>query len=371
MFKLRYPFYIQECDILFFMNTTSFSWTKSLLQWFEKNKRPLPFRLTKDPYAVWISEIMAQQTQIDTLLPYYNRFVESFPHVQALAAAEEDLLLKHWEGLGYYNRAKNLHRAAKIIVTEWHGFIPDNYKDLLKLPGIGPYTAAAIASICFNEKIAAVDGNVLRVFSRLTNSFDDIGEQATKRQIQHALSQCMPDEPGDFNEAMMELGALICLPTNPYCLLCPIREHCSALETGHVHLLPVKKKKIKRKTLAMEACLVEDTKGQLLIEKRPDKGLLSGLWGFPIVEKNQGIGNYLQKTYKYTEPLCLIGKTKHVFTHITWEIDLYIIKQVQHDGDKGVFISPKNILSDFALPTAFKKMLRFYNSSSRKNTPYK
>jgi len=355
----------------FFMNTktATFSWIENLLKWFDENKRPLPFRLTKDPYAVWISEIMAQQTQMDTLLPYYNRFIESFPHVYALAAANEAFLLKHWEGLGYYNRAKNLHRAAKIIVSDLDGTIPNHYEDLLKLPGIGPYTAAAIASICFNEKIAAVDGNVLRVYSRLTDSFEDIAEQSTKRQVQEALSRYMPDRPGDFNEAMMELGALICLPANPCCLLCPLREHCAALKAGHVHLLPVKKKKVKRKTLAMEACIVQNMNGQLLVEKRPDKGLLSGLWGFPIVEKHKGISQYIQETYQLSEPLSFVGKAKHVFTHITWEIDLYAVETI-HDSKKyGRYVSQKKLLSDYTLPTAFKKLLDLYNLFKQKNTP--
>ncbi len=303
---------------------------------------------------------MAQQTQIDTLLPYYERFIKSFPHVQALAAADEALLLKHWEGLGYYNRAKHLHRAAKIIVSDLDGVIPKTYADLLKLPGIGPYTAAAVASICFNEKIAAVDGNVLRVYSRLTDTFDDIAQQTTKNKVQDTLSLHMPNRAGDFNEAMMELGALVCLPTGPYCLLCPIRLHCTALKNGHVHLLPVKKKKIKRQTLAMEACIIKDTQGRLLIEKRPDTGLLSGLWGFPIIEKSKGIADYLSKTYRLDRPLYFVGQTKHVFTHITWEIDLYAAKSAVPLQDTALYVGNEQLLSDYTLPTAFKKLLNLY-----------
>jgi A/G-specific adenine glycosylase len=297
-----------------------------LLNWFSASKRDLPFRRTKDPYAIWISEIMAQQTQIDTLIPYYQRFIARFPDVIALAEASEDAVIKAWEGLGYYSRARNLHQAAKMIVSDFNGHFPERYEQLLKLPGIGPYTGGAIASIAFNQKVSAVDGNVLRVISRYCNSFADIGTAKTRNSITQWVESILPAAAGDFNEALMELGALICTPQNPKCLLCPIRTGCQGFAAGTSDQLPVKKKKPKQRTQKMEVGIVRQN-GAFFFIRRPDTGLLSGLWSFPIVETVSGNGQDIQKELAaafpgLSEPV-LIGTSRHVFSHVIWEMSVY------------------------------------------------
>ncbi|MBC3796857.1 A/G-specific adenine glycosylase [Acetobacterium tundrae] len=297
-----------------------------LLSWFENAKRNLPFRQTKDPYSIWISEIMAQQTQIDTLIPYYNHFISLFPNVAALAEASEDEVIKAWEGLGYYSRARNLHQAAKLIVSEYDGIFPKQFAQLIKLPGIGPYTGGAIASIAFNEKVSAVDGNVLRVISRYCNSIDDIGEAKTKKKVTQWVETILPDAAGDFNEALMDLGAVICSPQSPKCLICPIRLGCQSFAFGTTDQIPIKKKKQKQLTKKMEVGIVKQN-GALFFVRRPESGLLSGMWSFPIIEVSEGTGTDIKKKLRSYFPELsnpvLIGQSRHVFSHIIWEMSVY------------------------------------------------
>lgn len=348
-----------------------------LLKWFEKSQRDLPFRQTKNPYFIWISEIMAQQTQIDTLIPYYNRFIDQFPTVFSLALASIDEVIKAWEGLGYYSRARNLHQAARIIVADYDGRMPDNFAELIKLPGIGPYTGGAIASIAFNEPVSAVDGNVLRVISRYRNSFDDIGDAKTKKQMTRWIDSILPEAAGDFNEALMELGALICTPQSPKCLLCPIRSGCQSDAAGTTEQLPVKVKKQKQLTKKMEVGVVKQN-GRLYFVRRPDAGLLSRMWSFPIVETTAGNGQDIKKKLGETfpelnEPI-FIGTSRHVFSHIIWEMSIYGFNlddrvsetavNPYRDSDPGeaqsdcktVFKALSQI-DDLALPIAFSKLL--------------
>jgi len=345
-----------------------------LLTWFEGSKRELPFRQTKNPYAIWISEIMAQQTQIDTLIPYYNRFIESFPDVASLADATEDQVIKAWEGLGYYSRARNLHRAAKIIMADYAGCFPDNFSELIKLPGIGPYTGGAIASIAFNEKVSAVDGNVLRVISRYCNSFEDIGDAKTKKIVTQWVEAILPETSGDFNEGLMELGAMICSPQNPRCLICPIRSGCQSHAFGTTSQLPVKKQKQKQARKKMEVGILKQN-GELFFVKRPVSGLLSEMWSFPIVETTAGGGEDIKKKLgeffpELSAPV-FIGESRHMFSHIIWEMSLY-----RFDVESQVCESPKAYTSDetvdnlpiktqfkgrasiddLALPVAFSKL---------------
>lgn len=348
-----------------------------LLKWFEKSQRKLPFRQTKDPYYIWISEIMAQQTQIDTLIPYYNRFIDQFPTVFSLALATADEVIKAWEGLGYYSRARNLHQAARIIVADYDGLMPDNFAELIKLPGIGPYTGGAIASIAFNQRVSAVDGNVLRVISRYCNSFDDIGEAKTKKRMIHWIESIVPEAAGDFNEALMELGALICTPQSPKCLLCPIRSGCQSDAAGTTGQLPVKAKKQKQTTQKMEVGIVKQN-GRLFFVRRPDAGLLSGMWSFPIIETTIGNGQSIKKKLgeyfpELNEPV-FIGTSRHVFSHVIWEMSIYGFflddrvgktaanpyrasdpGEAQSDC-KTVFKALSQI-DDLALPIAFSKLL--------------
>ncbi|MBI4856995.1 MAG: A/G-specific adenine glycosylase [Acetobacterium woodii] len=354
---------------------------QDLTKWFIKSKRDLPFRRTKDPYFIWISEIMAQQTQIDTLIPYYNRFIENFPNVFSLAAAPEDAVIKAWEGLGYYSRARNLHQAAKTIVSDYEGIIPHTFAELIKLPGIGPYTGGAIASIAFNERVSAVDGNVLRVISRYCNSFDDIGDAKTKKRMTQWIETILPAASGDFNEGLMELGAMICTPQGPQCLICPIRSGCQSYAAGTTEQIPVKKKKQKQLTKQMEVGIVKQN-GELFFVRRPKSGLLSGMWSFPIAETAEGNGSDIKKKLGETiselgEPV-FIGTSRHVFSHIIWEMSVYAftLDGLVCETDANTYLPDNNGQStsanqttfkalsqvdDLALPIAFSKLLSLIN----------
>jgi A/G-specific adenine glycosylase len=348
-----------------------------LPKWFLKSKRDLPFRRTKDPYSIWISEIMAQQTQIDTLIPYYNQFIETFPNISSLASASEDAVIKAWEGLGYYSRARNLHQAAKIIVSDYKGIIPHTFAELVKLPGIGPYTGGAIASIAFNEQISAVDGNVLRVISRYCNSFDDIGDAKTKKRMTQWIETILPKASGDFNEGLMELGAMICTPQNPKCLICPIRSGCGSLAAGTTEQLPVKKKKQKQLTKKMEVGIVRQN-AEVLFVRRPKSGLLSGMWSFPIAETTIGQGfdikKKLEETISELGEAVFIGTSRHVFSHIIWEMSVYGFNLDAMVCETNVNTDPSDNngnhvtnsqttfkalsqVDDLALPIAFSKLL--------------
>ncbi|WP_329887016.1 A/G-specific adenine glycosylase [Pseudoramibacter faecis] len=345
--------------------------TKALLTWFAENKRDLPFRHAdeqgrKDPYAIWISEIMAQQTQIDILLPYYERFIHQFPDVATLAAAEEDAVLKAWEGLGYYSRARNLRKAAQTIQSDFNGRFPATYADILSLPGIGPYTAGAVASIAFGLPVAAVDGNVMRVITRLADWPVDIAGNDAKRKIGAVVTDLMPKEaPGDFNEALMELGALVCTPNAPACLLCPWRIHCRALACGRTESLPVKTKRVRHRTLTMAVALVTDMGGRLLIEKRPTGGLLAGLWGLPIVEADDSAAPLnAALSARLDQPMqgLYLGTAKHVFTHRTWRMRVYHYT-VDAFPDGCVVADRNDLRRTYALPTAFSKLLPLLKQS--------
>lgn len=349
-----------------------------LLNWFAKAKRDLPFRRTKDPYFIWISEIMAQQTQIDTLIPYYNRFIEKFPNVFTLASASADAVIKAWEGLGYYSRARNLHQAAKIIVRDYDGLMPGQFSELIKLPGIGPYTGGAIASIAFNEQVSAVDGNVLRVISRYCNSLDDIGDAKTKKTMTAWIETILPAAAGDFNEGLMELGAIICTPQSPKCLICPLRTGCQSFASGTTAQIPIKKKKQKQLTKKMEVGIVKQN-NTLFFIRRPDAGLLSSMWSFPITETTAGNGLDIKtKLRDYFPELCdpvLLGTSRHVFSHIIWDMSVYGFdldamvcespNLPYHSGLAGESAGQTDqttfkavaLVDDLALPIAFSKLL--------------
>src|SRR5699024_8970885 len=233
---------------------------------------------------IWVSEIMLQQTKVDTVIPYFDRFMEKFPTVYDLAKATEQSVLKEWEGLGYYSRARNLQEAAREVVANYGGTVPNNPKELGSLKGIGPYTRGAILSIAFDQAEPAVDGNVLRVLSRVLNISDDISENRVKKQFEaYAKELISREDPASFNQAVMELGALICTPKEPMCMLCPIQEHCQAFKAGTQTELPVKKKAKKQKRIPYAALLIHVPNNKIIIEKRPETGLLANLWQFPMV----------------------------------------------------------------------------------------
>ncbi|MED0665335.1 A/G-specific adenine glycosylase [Bacillus badius] len=314
-----------------------------LLHWYEAEKRELPWRTDKDPYKVWVSEIMLQQTRVDTVIPYFERFIAQFPTVEALAEAEEEKVLKAWEGLGYYSRARNLQAAVREVQEKYGGKVPDTKEEISSLKGVGPYTSGAILSIAYGVPEPAVDGNVMRVISRLLSVWDDIAKASSRKIFEEAVRQLISKEdPSSFNQALMELGALICTPTSPSCLLCPVREHCCAFHEGTMAELPVKTKKKTVRHVHLAAAVLKTENGEVVIQKRPKEGLLANLWEFPNTELS-GIGNpkvelelFLEREYGVdvhldSEPF---AKIQHVFSHLTWDIDVYAGKMISAELQK-------------------------------------
>lgn len=263
-----------------------------LIKWYLQNKRDLPWRKTADPYQIWLSEIMLQQTRVAQGMPYFFSFTEEFPTVKHLADAPEEKVLKLWQGLGYYSRARNLHKTAQYISNDLNGVFPDSYKELLKLKGVGEYTAAAIASFSYNEAVPVVDGNVFRVLSRYFDIESDIALPATKKEFTALAQELMPeDNPAIFNQAIMEFGALQCVPKSPNCAVCDFNESCAALQKGKVSMLPVKSKKLKITNRFFNYLILEDSAGNTLIQKRTAKGIWHNLYEFPLLE-TQSIINF-------------------------------------------------------------------------------
>ena len=328
-----------------------------LLPWYAQNKRDLPWRENRDPYRVWLSEIMLQQTRVEAVRGYYARFLTALPTVQALADCDEQQLLKLWEGLGYYNRARNLQKAAKIIAQT--GF-PDSYEGWLALPGVGEYTAGAVASICFDRPVAAVDGNVLRVLSRYQADPSPITEPAVKKQVKAALEAVYPaEQPGAFTQALMELGATVCVPNGaPKCEKCPLSGQCKAFLQEKTADFPVKAAKKERK-IQQRAVFLLRCGDKLALEKRPARGLLAGLWQLPNVE---GVLTAEQAAAQAAQWGCephdvlSIRQKKHIFTHITWEMEGFELVCGQ-ENDRFVWATPAQLEEEYPLPTAFRQFL--------------
>ncbi|MGJ0996434.1 A/G-specific adenine glycosylase [Enterococcus casseliflavus] len=319
---------------------------ETFLTWYHKEKRNLPWRATNDPYAIWISEIMLQQTRVETVIGYFYRFMEQFPTIQDLAAAEEQKLLKVWEGLGYYSRARNLKAAAQQIVAEFDGEMPQSIEEIRSLKGIGPYTAGAIGSIAFGLPEPAIDGNVMRVVSRLFCIEADIAKASSRRPFDEAMRTIIsPDEPGEFNQALMDLGSRICTPTTPKCEECPISQYCLAYAENRQTDFPVKSKKAKPKDVYYIAGAIED-QGSFLLVQRPETGLLASMWHFPLVEVTKEQYEALQRTWAKEEQLQLdliaeddaleifpdlpvvwqkrhFGEITHIFSHLKWHVLLF------------------------------------------------
>lgn len=307
-----------------------------LCDWFEEDHREMYWRSHPLPYYVWISEIMLQQTRVEAVKGYFARFIQELPDIKSLARVDDDKLMKLWEGLGYYNRAKNLKKAANMIMEEYHGKMPSEYKELLKLPGIGEYTAGAISSIAFRHAEPVVDGNVLRVLMRLTENHEDILKEKVKKELREDLKQIIPKEkPEIFNQALMELGAVICLPNGlPKCSKCPIKELCQArkqgIETnlGYAQSLPFKAPKKERKIEEWTVFLFEKH-GKIAIGKRGEKGLLANMWEFPMLSgylKESEVEILLNEAGLAFETMTSLGKAKHIFSHIEWHMTGYFIR---------------------------------------------
>lgn len=337
-----------------------------LVQWYQKNKRILPWRMEKDPYKIWISEIMLQQTRIEAVKEYYARFMKQLPSVQDLAMIEEEKLLKLWQGLGYYNRARNLKKAATIIQEQYHGKMPTAYDDLVKLPGIGEYTAGAIASIAYNEKVTAVDGNVLRVISRIIGNKKNVLEESTKKEITKLLEGIIPEEAGDFNEGLMELGETVCLPNQePLCEKCPVSEFCYAYKNNMTTELPVREKKMTKDIETKTVLIMVDKSGNIAINKRENKGLLAGMYEFPNIDKvltKKAIEEIVEELGMQINSITKLGKHKHVFTHKIWNMTGYKI-EVENIGNQYTWVSFAQLKKEYPIPTAFQsfvKMLEKY-----------
>ena len=295
----------------------------SLLRWYRHSRADLPWRREPSPYQVWLSEIMLQQTRVDTVIPYYRRFLAAFPTIADLADAQLDAVLKRWEGLGYYSRARNLHRAARLLVAEYDGALPSQVDELRKLPGIGRYTAGAIASIAFDRRAPVLDGNVIRVFTRLLDMPDDINRSATRTKLWRIACEWLPAQAaGDYNQALMELGRLVCRPRNPRCAECPLRGSCRAYAAGTQAARPARGERASTPHYDVTAGLIRDERGRLLIAQRPLDGLLGGLWEFPggKREGRESLADCLRRELR--EELAIevsVGQrfavVKHAFTH--------------------------------------------------------
>lgn len=335
---------------------------QNLLEWFAKNKRDLPWRKTKDGYKIWVSEIMLQQTRVDTVIEYYNRFIDRFPTVKELAQAEEQEVLKYWQGLGYYSRARNLYKGAKMVWEKYGGILPDNMEQIKKIPGIGPYTAGAILSIAYNLPYPAVDGNVLRVFSRILDIKEDIAQPGTVRYIQDKVKEYIPSGyASEFTESLMELGALICTPISPLCLVCPLYHQCAARQKGIQEKLPIKSKKVKPKRMHMVFCVIRSEEKILLI-KNASNGLVGGMWGFMEKEghpsqDDQTLKLMLDDLNIPVQHVQKLGTVRHIFTHMDWDMHLYMCEALYqgHIGQEHEWVGKEEI-ENYPLPKVYQKI---------------
>lgn len=333
--------------------------SEALLNWYDYNKRLLPWRENKDPYRIWISEIMLQQTRVEAVKPYFDRFMEEIPTVEDLAKIDDDRLMKLWEGLGYYNRARNLKKAAQTIVEEYDGKLPADFEKLLSLKGIGLYTAGAIGSIAFDLQVPAVDGNVLRVLARLWGDDSDILKEKTKKEMGKRILEYIPeDRPGDFNQALIELGATVCIPNGePDCQNCPWDTVCKAYKKDMIDCLPVRKPKKARKIEYKTVFLLE-TEDQIALNKREEKGLLAGLWEFPNLPgrmDEEDLRKQMESWHITQGKISMAGKGKHIFSHIEWHMEgVRITLKQPVSVEKFCWVPKKELKTVYALPSAFE-----------------
>ena len=364
------------------------SFRQKLLAWYDKNKRDLPWRRSKNPYRIWVSEIMLQQTRVDTVIPYYERFLDWFPTVESLANAPEERLLKAWEGLGYYSRVRNMQTAAQQIMSEFEGKFPSTYEGISSLKGIGPYTAGAISSIAFNLPQPAVDGNVMRVLARLFEVNHDIGNPSNRKIFQAMMEVLIdPDRPGDFNQALMDLGSDIEAPVNPRTEESPVKEFSAAYQHGTMDHYPIKAPKKKPIPIYLKALVVQNSQGQFLLEKNESEKLLAGFWHFPLIEvdefsdQNQDLDLFSQ----VAEPILQLGpspqesfeqdydlevdwqdlrfeEVKHIFSHRKWHIQIIAgrVAETQEYADREVlWLSPEEF-SNYPLAKPQQKIWQAY-----------
>ena len=346
-----------------------------LLQWYDYNRRILPWRESPTPYHVWVSEIMLQQTRVEAVRGYYDRFLTCLPDVAALASAQEEVLLKLWEGLGYYNRVRNMQKAARILVEQYDGQMPAEYEKIRALPGIGDYTAGAIASIAFGLPYPAVDGNVLRVMSRIACSEEDIAKEKTKQKLKHELTLIMPERSGDFNQSLMELGATVCLPNGrPLCDQCPVMHLCKAFHAGRETELPVKSGK-KERRVEKRVVYIISCGEKILLHRREKKGLLAGLWEFPNVLTDEKERDLQTRAESDLEQLGIqlprmkltvrkSKKAKHIFSHVEWHMEGIRIEAQDFCGngkdgqEEWAFVTVQELQNIYPVPSAFEVFLK-------------
>jgi len=376
-----------------------------LLEWYFHIQRDLPWRQNHDPYRIWVSEIMLQQTRVDTVIPYYNTFMEKFPTVKALAEAPEEEVLKCWEGLGYYSRARNLQAGARMVMEQYNGQVPTSVEEVAKLKGVGPYTCGAIMSIAYNEPVPAVDGNVMRVLSRFFLLEDDIAKASTRTNIEKLVITMIPEGKARyFNQALMELGALICSPKSPSCLICPVMEHCEARIQGRELEIPIKTKAKKARVEYRVAAIVEGTgenKGKILIRQRPAEGLLAEMWELPhvLIDESSAVPLFISELKEqpelgeaissaiYTDQKLLVrpyewySDEEHIFSHIRWKMRFYKadmdenslvspidgnLEVTQNDSKQQVAEQSEQYTSDTALDSEY----RFISEADMKTLPF-
>ncbi|MBQ9685021.1 MAG: A/G-specific adenine glycosylase [Oscillospiraceae bacterium] len=332
--------------------------TQRVIDWYRDSRRPLPWREEPTPYHVWISEIMLQQTRIEAVIPYYARFLAALPDIPSLAAVEDDRLMKLWEGLGYYSRARNLKKAAVRIMTDFNGALPKTAAELKTLPGIGDYTAGAIASIAYGEPEPAVDGNVLRVMMRVLAREDDVMAAKTRTETAALLRECYPrgEDAALLTEGLMELGETLCVPNGPArCSACPLKGLCLAEASGEIDRYPVrtlpKSRRIEARTVLLLRC-----KGRYALRRRPENGLLAGLWEFPNVEgflTADETAALVGKEGLNVQKIAPCGTAKHIFTHVEWHMTGYLV-DVEREGGGYLWKTPAQIEAEYPLPTALK-----------------
>ncbi len=348
------------------MNRLTHGQAEQLIRWYEANKRSLPWRDTGDPYHVWISEIMLQQTRIEAVTEKYRAFIEELPDIKSLAACDDDRLMRLWEGLGYYSRARNLKKCAAVLIEKYNGRLPEDAQTLRSLPGIGPYTAGAISSIAYGRAEAAVDGNVLRVLARLFAIRDDIREEKTKARITDTLNDVL--SAGDLNYAslsqgLMELGQTVCVPGTPDCAVCPWKDSCLSYREHLTEEIPYRSR-LKEKKTVERTVLVIRMSDRFLLRKRPQKGLLAGLYEFPGIEgyaDREGVLAAVREMSLEPMRIRILSDAVHVFTHLEWHMKAYEIRVAETDDvPPGCVFLTKEEMRNTALPSAFRTYIQWY-----------
>lgn len=357
----RVPVYLEEREAV------AAGLSGPLLQYYDANRRILPWREEPTAYRVWVSEIMLQQTRVEAVKPYFARFMEALPDIKSLAEAEEEQLLKLWEGLGYYSRVRNLGKAARKIMSEYDGKMPSTVEELLKLPGIGSYTAGAISSIAYGEVAPAVDGNVLRVMSRIFKDDRDILSAQVKKDWESLLTRTMSkDRPGDFNQAMMEIGAMVCVPNGaPKCDICPFSDICQAHLSGEELNYPYKAPK-KQRTIEARTILILRDENKTALIKRPDKGLLAGMYEFPVMDGHvaeEAVVAYLKEHGLDTLWITPLEDTKHIFSHKEWHMKGYMVRVDEltrgETPNDWLFVEPKETEKNYPIPSAYARYMKY------------